>query len=641
MSLNTSQNKLTGIYQVAVSTSGQWASTSKIIPKGVLCFESDTKFSKIADGVRTYTNLPYFTEATLSTSQQALLTNFNQPGGVSVLDSNGLLIASQLPAQFANAPTFVSNISARDAIPVGQRYSIVVVLDAAADPDVGTGTAFYVWSSSASSWTLVGKPTSTDAAIAALQSRATALESEQAAQNTAIGLNTNGTFVSWTSAAPNLVSNSSATSLAASLEIVDAEIGPLASLSTTAKRSIVSAINELLTDINNEISRAESAEESLTTTVTDTIMTSIGTMASLNTSAKTNLVSAINEVLGDVSTETGRAEAAETTLTNNLTTLSNNVGTLSSLNTVSKSTIASAVNEVLLEVQNEVSRAEAAEATINSTIDAKLNGLSWKQAVALMLDGADSQAATQMTGLSTIQGYAIQSGDRIAVNYDGPTPGWPGNGVYIAGEGAWTRSTDMNETTPINEFNDATFYVDNGTYASNPYTQYLTVSTIGTSLVAFTQMNGAKSLTEGFGIGIVGNQITAVGDDTTITVDATGIHVAAAVMATISSNSTAITTETSRAEGVENTISSNIGTLASLTTTTKSTIVGALNEVKTDVNNETSRAEAAEGVLTTDLGDVSTLAVAGATSAVDAINAIAGLLEGDITFASVDASFWA
>lgn len=70
--------------------------------------------------------------------------------------------------------------------------------------------------------------------------------------------------------------------------------------------------------------------------------TAIGTLSNLNTTAKNNLVSAINEVNTQVGTNTGDIS----TISSNVTTNTNNIGTLADLSTTNKSNLVNAINEV-------------------------------------------------------------------------------------------------------------------------------------------------------------------------------------------------------------------------------------------------------------------------------------------------------
>lgn len=113
-------------------------------------------------------------------------------------------------------------------------------------------------------------------------------------------------------------------------KVNEQNIGNLSNLDTSAKNNLVSAINEINTqvgtntgDITNLKTRMNNAE------------TNIGDLTNLETTAKANLVVAINEV-----------EEESTLNATNLSTLSTNVGTLSNLDTTDKTSIVNAINEV-------------------------------------------------------------------------------------------------------------------------------------------------------------------------------------------------------------------------------------------------------------------------------------------------------
>ena len=94
--------------------------------------------------------------------------------------------------------------------------------------------------------------------------------------------------------------------------------GQLTSLNTTDKSNLVAAINEVL--------------NTLTTNV-NSILGMIGDLSTLNTADKSNTVNAINEVLGALTTDV-----------NNILGM---IGDLSTLNTTDKSSTVNAINEVL------------------------------------------------------------------------------------------------------------------------------------------------------------------------------------------------------------------------------------------------------------------------------------------------------
>lgn len=93
-------------------------------------------------------------------------------------------------------------------------------------------------------------------------------------------------------------------------------IGTLSSLTTTAKTNLVAAINEVDSEASTANSTAVQADGKA-----DTNATAIGTLANLDTTAKTDLVSAINEVNGKTVTNAGDISDLESALQNfNLTT---------------------------------------------------------------------------------------------------------------------------------------------------------------------------------------------------------------------------------------------------------------------------------------------------------------------------------
>ena len=74
------------------------------------------------------------------------------------------------------------------------------------------------------------------------------------------------------------------------------KIGELTSLATSAKDNIVVAVNELKTKIDDEVTARTQGDTALGNRITS----SVGTLSSLTTTAKTNLVAAVNEVQSEV-----------------------------------------------------------------------------------------------------------------------------------------------------------------------------------------------------------------------------------------------------------------------------------------------------------------------------------------------------
>ena len=147
-------------------------------------------------------------------------------------------------------------------------------------------------------------------------------------------------------------------------------IGNFEDLTTTAKTSVVDAINELvsgLATLDNKVDSVTGDLDNLTTSdhsnlvaaineVLSDLNTTCGDLASLTTIDKTNLVAAINEVLTALNTVCGDLASLTTSDKTNLvaainevlatisTTVSGTVGNLSDLDTDNKDNIVDAIN---------------------------------------------------------------------------------------------------------------------------------------------------------------------------------------------------------------------------------------------------------------------------------------------------------
>lgn len=51
---------LTGLLTISAGTASEWAGTTKVVPAGVILYESDTQKAKISDGTNVYSALPYW-----------------------------------------------------------------------------------------------------------------------------------------------------------------------------------------------------------------------------------------------------------------------------------------------------------------------------------------------------------------------------------------------------------------------------------------------------------------------------------------------------------------------------------------------------------------------------------------------------
>lgn len=102
-----------------------------------------------------------------------------------------------------------------------------------------------------------------------------------------------------------------------------------------------------LTDYNQDMSKIDAGIHAAKSEA-DTNADSIGTLSSLTTSAKSNLVAAINEVDADVTTNTNNIS----TNTSNIATNTAAIGTLANLTTTSKTDLVVAANEINSKVGN-------------------------------------------------------------------------------------------------------------------------------------------------------------------------------------------------------------------------------------------------------------------------------------------------
>lgn len=142
------------------------------------------------------------------------------------------------------------------------------------------------------------------------------------------------------------------------------------------------------------------------------------------------------------------------------------------------------------------------DAATKGYVDSVAEGLKPKTAVR-----AASTANIDLTtgGQITVDGVALNSGDRVLVK-DQSTASQ--NGIYVVAVGAWTRSTDFDSVSPIDEINGAYTFVQEGTQAGRGYVQTGSVTVVGTSPIVFTYFNSVASLVGGDGITITGNDIS-------------------------------------------------------------------------------------------------------------------------------------
>lgn len=129
-----------------------------------------------------------------------------------------------------------------------------------------------------------------------------------------------------------------------------------------------------------------------------------------------------------------------------------------------------------------------------------------------------------LANLQTVDGVVLVAGDRVLVK-DQSLP--EENGIYIVVDGgAWTRSTDFDEVTPVDEINGAYVGVQEGTVSAGKlFVQTGTVTTVGVSPINFVFFNSAINYVAGDGIDITVDTISAKLDGTTLLKSGAGLKV--------------------------------------------------------------------------------------------------------------------
>ena len=219
--------------------------------------------------------------------------------------------------------------------------------------------------------------------------RATAVTTEanqRNASDTALGNRIDGVEVNLTKEVADRTAADAA--LDGRLTTVEAQAsgktGDLSTLTTTAKGDLVSAINEVDADLAAEVLRAQEAEGVLTSAVSTeaaartaadvVLQTQVGQIDLLNTESR-DLVSAVNEVLTAVTDEASRAQDAESVVASDLATevarAKATEGLLGALTTENKSSLVGAINFVNASLASEVSDRVAADTALTSAVAAE------------------------------------------------------------------------------------------------------------------------------------------------------------------------------------------------------------------------------------------------------------------------------
>lgn len=183
------------------------------------------------------------------------------------------------------------------------------------------------------------------------------------------------------------LSTTAKSSLVAAINEVLSNVGDITTLSTTDKASVVAAVNEVLGQLG-DISSLDGSFSSITNTVAalNNLVIRIGDLTALNTTANTNLVSAVNEVntalatgLQAVADDLGDKSSLTTTDQTNLVAAINEidglVGDLSTLTTTEQSNLVGALNEVAAKLDADVGNKANLNTTDKTNMVAAINEL--------------------------------------------------------------------------------------------------------------------------------------------------------------------------------------------------------------------------------------------------------------------------
>jgi phage-related tail fiber protein len=150
-------------------------------------------------------------------------------------------------------------------------------------------------------------------------------------------------------------------------------------------------------------------------------------------------------------------------------------------------------------------------------VDQNSAGLSAKGAVAVATAGTN----ITLSGLQTIDGYAISANDRVLVKDQTLTQN---NGIYVAVSGAWSRAFDMDAWSEVPQ---AYVFVSNGTVNSSSswVCNSATGGSLGTTPITWVQFSQQAQVTAGAGMTRTGNQFDIVGTAGRIAVFADNVDI--------------------------------------------------------------------------------------------------------------------
>lgn len=142
----------------------------------------------------------------------------------------------------------------------------------------------------------------------------------------------------------------------------------------------------------------------------------------------------------------------------------------------------------------------ATKTYVDTLVSNQLAGITWKAVVR-----AATTASITLSGEQTIDGVAVLTGNRVLVKNQSTQSE---NGVYIVDSGSWSRATDFDAVSPLDEINGAVVPVLSGTVNANTaWQETATVVTVGSSNIVFTNFPLGTVYTGGNGITVTGSSI--------------------------------------------------------------------------------------------------------------------------------------
>lgn len=149
----------------------------------------------------------------------------------------------------------------------------------------------------------------------------------------------------------------------------------------------------------------------------------------------------------------------------------------------------------------------AGDAASKAYVDSVASGLDTKESVR-----AATTANITLSGLQTIDGVALQAGDRVLVKNQSSSAN---NGIYIASAGTWARATDADTSDKVSA-GMFTFVEEGATFSETGWV--LTTNdpiNLGVTGLSFSQFSGAGTYQAGTGLTLAGNTFSLTSPVTT------------------------------------------------------------------------------------------------------------------------------